>query len=67
MKKYEPPSFIDVETLLTYELPTIAEFIWFDWGQELMAKYISWIINRKLKRFERRQATKAFVEKEVEE
>jgi hypothetical protein len=66
MKKYKPPSFVDVETLLWYELPTIAEYIWFDWGQDLMAKYVSWIINRKLKRFNRRQVTKTFFEQEVE-
>ena len=39
---------------IRYEMPTIAEYIWFDWGQNLMAKYVAWVVNRKNKRYKRR-------------
>lgn len=54
------------EDILMYELPTIAEYIWFDWGQELMARYIAWVTNRKLERYERRLLMRTFYSKRSE-
>ena len=48
------------EELLVYEMPTIAEFISFEWGQTIIAKYTAWKINRKWKRYQVRLARDRF-------
>lgn len=47
--------------LLTYEMPTIAEFIGFEWGQNLMANYLAFKVNRKLARYEKRKQREEFI------
>lgn len=46
------------EFLLMYELPSITEKISNDFLQGLIASYIAWVINRKLKRFDKRRELK---------
>jgi hypothetical protein len=40
-----------INNLIIYETPRISKYIWFKWGQEIMAKYIMWNINKKLKKY----------------
>jgi len=46
--------------LIGYEMPTVAEFISFNWGQEIIARYIAWKVNRKYKRYMKRLARARF-------
>jgi hypothetical protein len=40
-----------INNLIIYETPRISKYIWFKWGQKIMAKYIMWNINKKLKKY----------------
>ena len=42
------------EELCLYELPTWAEFVGIGWIGDLIAKWLAWTVNRKLRRYERR-------------
>lgn len=39
--------------ILNYEAysSVLAQYIWFDWGQELMGKYLAWKVRRKHARY----------------
>jgi len=54
-----------IEELLIYECPSIAEYISFNWVQNIVAKYLSYKINRKLNRYnnriERSEMLKPFI------
>jgi hypothetical protein len=47
--------------LLTYELPSISEYISFGWGQSIIAYFVGRKINRKLKRYNKRLEREKFV------
>ena len=53
------------EELVIYECPSIAEYISFNWGQNIVGKYLSYKIKRKLKRYnkriEREKMLKSFI------
>ena len=49
------------EELIKYEAPSISEWISFEWGQKIIAKYISWKINRKLRRYNKRVKIEQFL------
>lgn len=40
--------------LLKYETPSIAEFVSWEWLQNIISRYLAWKINRKLKRYNMR-------------
>ena len=45
---------IKIEDLVTYEMPTIAEFIAIGWLQTICARYLAWKVNRKIRRYNKR-------------
>ena len=48
--------------LITYEMPIIAEFVGWELGQTIIARYVAWKINRKWKRYQGRLKRNAYVE-----
>jgi hypothetical protein len=52
---------IKIEDLLTYETPTIAEFISIDWMRNIVARYIGWKVDRKIKRYNKRNAREYYL------
>lgn len=49
------------EELIQYELPGIAEYISIDWLQTIIARYSSWKINRKLRRYYKRKDREKYI------
>lgn len=49
--------------LMTYEAPTITEYISIDLLQKVLGKYVAWKINRKLKRYQKRLEIELFIKK----
>lgn len=45
---------IKIDDLLTYEAPSIGEWISIDWIQNIIARYLARKINRKIKRYNAR-------------
>jgi hypothetical protein len=45
---------MDKQKLLTYECPTISEYISVDWMQTIIARYVAWKVNKKIRRYNKR-------------
>jgi len=54
---------IKIDDLLTYEMPSIAEYIPFSWGQEIVAWYIARRVNRKMRRYNKRIERENFIKR----
>ncbi len=54
---------MDTNKLLLYEAPWITEFISINWVQNLVARYIAYKVNRKVKRYNFRIDRQEFFEK----
>jgi len=48
--------------LIAYEMPSVAEFVSFDCLHTIIGCYVAWKINRKMKRYQKRQNRKEFLE-----
>lgn len=46
---------MEEKELLKYEMPTIAEFVSNDFLQNILARYLAWKVNRKMKRYKIRK------------
>lgn len=49
------------EELLMYEAPSITEYISIPWMQNIVARYIVWKVNRKMRRFKERNLRAKFI------
>lgn len=47
--------------IILYDTPSIAEWISFEWGQTLVAKYLAWKVSRKLDRYLKRKKREEFI------
>lgn len=52
---------MEKKELLVYECPSIAEYVSFNWGQSIIGKYLSYKINRKIKRYNKRIKREQFL------
>ena len=51
----------EIKKLLEYETPLFAEYVSWNWLQNIIAKYIAWKVRRKLKRLDLRQKRKEYL------
>jgi len=49
------------DLIILYDTPTLAEFVGFKWGQDIIAKYLAWKVGRKLDRYIRRKEREDFI------
>jgi hypothetical protein len=52
---------MDANELLRYEAPSWTEYIGFQWGQAIVARYLAKKVNRKLQRYNTRLRREKFI------